>query len=179
MRNRTLKNLGILISAVLVVAAIITLIELGTFDNRLWLSYGILLLIGSGIIYLGWLALKREEAPSKLLLIVLVGLLLRLAVGVALYEGLPKWGYDEKAQRAGYVYWDAFKRDNDAYAIARSDKPILQASTSDVISDQYGGLLALSAFIYRYSPAVGHHPLLVVVPLAAISSLAIGGSSGR
>jgi hypothetical protein len=173
MRNNTVKNLGIVLVSVLILAAVITLIEMASFDVRLWLSYAILLLIGSGIIYLGWLAVRGEEAPRKLLLIVLAGLSLRLAVGVALYQGLPRWGYDEKAQRAGYVYWDAFKRDKDAYAIAKSDQPILQVFTSDVISDQYGGLLALSAFIYRYSPADGHHPLSVVIPLASISVLAI------
>lgn len=165
--------MGILIAVVLILAAVITLIEMAAFDIRLWLSYGILLLFGCGVIYLGWLAVKGEQAPRKLLLIVFLGLLLRLGVGVALYQGLPRWGYDEKAQRAGYVYWDAFKRDKDAYAIARSDQPLIKAFTSDVISDQYGGLLALSAFIYRYSPAVGHHPLLTVIPLAFVSSLAI------
>jgi hypothetical protein len=173
MRNSLLKSLGILIGAILILAALITLIEQGYFDIPLWFSYAILLLIGSAVVYLGWLAVRGEDAPRKLLLIVLAGLLLRLAVGVALYEGLPKWGYDEKAQRAGYVYWDAFKRDKDAYALARGDQPIMRAFSSDVISDQYGGLLALSAFVYRYSPVVGHHPLLVVIPLAAISSLAI------
>jgi hypothetical protein len=173
MRNSRVKSFGSLIGAALVLAAIITVIELAAFDIRLWFSYAMLLLIGFGVIYLGWLAVRGEAPAQKLLIIVLVGLSLRLAVGVALYQGLPRWGYDEKAQRAGYVYWDAFKRDEDAYAIARSDQPISQVFTSDVISDQYGGLLALSAFIYRYSPATGHHPLLIAIPLAAVASLAI------
>ena len=173
MRNSRLKSLGIVLGAVLILAALITLIEMATFDVRLWLSYAVLLLVGSGVISLGWLAVRGEGAPRKLLLIVLLGLSLRLAVGIALYQGLPRWGYDAKVQRAGYVYWDAYKRDEDAYALAKSDQPIVKAFTSDVVSDQYGGLLALSALIYRYTPATGHHPLLVVIPLAAISTLAI------
>jgi hypothetical protein len=153
--------------------SVITFIETLSLEAGLWGAYAVLILLGEGLLYLAWKVVERDGAGKKLFALVLLGMLLRIGVGVALYQGLPRWGYDEKAQRAGYVYWDAYKRDRDAYAMARGPQPLSAAFSSDNTSDQYGGLLALSAFIYRYTPVVGHHPLLVVIPLAAISTLAI------
>lgn len=167
------KSLLLLTGLALAAGVAISLIETAALDLGLWAAYSFLVLLGEGLLYLAWKLVEREGAAKKLFTLALFGLFLRIGVGVALYQGLPRWGYDEKAQNAGYVYWDAYKRDSDAYARARSDQPLISAYTSRTISDQYGGLLAISGLIYRYSPVSGHHPLLVVVPLAAISMLAV------
>jgi len=171
--QRSRATILLLTGLAIISGAVITLVETLVLDLGLWAAYSFLILVGEGLLYLGWKLVEREGAAKKLFTLALFGLALRIGIGVVLYQGLPRWGYNETAQRAGYVYWDAYKRDSDAYAIARSDQPLSTAYSSSRISDQYGGLLAFSALIYRYSPVSGHHPLLVVIPLAAISTLAI------
>jgi hypothetical protein len=61
---------------------------------------------------------------------------LRLAVGVTLHLALPIYGHDDDDDRAGYVYTDAHKRDNQAWSLATSDRSITDAFSSRYASDQ-------------------------------------------
>ncbi len=163
----------LLIGLALVAGGVVAWIETAALDLGLWAAYAFLILVGEGLLYLAWRVVKRDGADKKLFTFALIGLFLRIGVGVALYQGLPRWGYDEKAQRAGYVYWDAYKRDTDAYARARSDQPLLTAFTTPKPSDQYGGVLVLSSLIYRHIGLPGHHPLLITTFFASISLLTV------
>jgi hypothetical protein len=140
---------------------------------RSWLAYTVLVAISILLLYLVWKTVEAGEAPRWLFLAALLAFVLRLGVGLALFRALPVYGYGEKAERAGYVYWDAYKRDRDAYARGRGDSQLIAAFTDPKRSDQYGGLLFISAGIYRYLGAEEHRPLLPVTLLAGLSSLAV------
>jgi 4-amino-4-deoxy-L-arabinose transferase-like glycosyltransferase len=105
--------------------------------------------------------------------VLFVALAFRLGVGVALMRTLPVYGYDEDPQRAGYVFYDSFARDEDSWARAKSDQPLISAFTDRRPSDQYGGLLFLSAAIYRFLGGDVHRPLLIVLPGAIVSSAGV------
>ena len=71
---------------------------------------------------------------------------LRFVGGVATYLALPVYGYvDDEDQSAGFVYTDAHRRDAQAWELANSDRPIMDAFKEKFAYDQYGGLLAFSA----------------------------------
>ena len=139
-----------------------------------WFSFFVVLIIAAGLIALGW-RLLRIEAPPRWLLALLVGsALLRLFVGVVWFVGLPDWGYASPAETAGYVMIDAYNRDVSAWELSQDEKPLWKAFQGGYRRfDQYGGLLFLSAAVYRYLGAPTHQPLLVVVFTAACSALAL------
>ena len=83
-------------------------------------------------------------------MIIALAFLLRLGVGVGLYLGLPVYGHTDEDDRAGYVFTDAHNRDNQAWTLATSEDPIVDAFSKKYASDQYGGLLAFNALLYRY-----------------------------
>ena len=98
---------------------------------------------------------------------------LRLVLGVVWFLALPAGGYETDVQQAGYVMEDAFNRDRAAWELARTDQPLIVAFQGYSSSDQYGGLLFLSAGVYRYLGGVEHTPLLVLALAATISGLAV------
>ena len=95
---------------------------------------------------------------------------LRLAFGVFAYYALPVLGYDSDVENAGYIFFDAARRDSAAWDLAQSGRSLSEAFSGQYESDQYGGLLALSALVYRITPSDTHQPLLV----AALAALAGG-----
>ena len=105
--------------------------------------------------------------------IILFAFLLRLGLGVTASILLPQVGYESKPQQAGYLFFDAYRRDSQAWDLAQSGKPLSRAFDQKFASDQYGGLLWVSAFTYRYLSAGTHQPLLVVLLAALIGSLGI------
>ena len=102
-------------------------------------------------------------AGKMLAYIMVLAFFLRLAVGVTLHLGLPLYGHEDEDDRAGYVFTDAHKRDNQAWDLATSERPITDAFSSKYASDQYGGLLAFNALIYRYLSPDAQRPLLLVL----------------
>ncbi len=99
---------------------------------------------------------------------------LRLAGGVGAYELLPVYGYqNSKDGVAGYTYTDAHRRDEQAWRLAVSEKPVFDAFSREYSSDQYGGLLALSAFVYRYLSSDAHRPLMMILLAAFVAALGI------
>jgi hypothetical protein len=135
------------------------------------LGYLVLAAVCAGLASLAWREVAGREAPRGLAVMLIVAVALRLGTGIALARLLPIYGYTR--QQAGYIFQDARLRDNDAWALGRSDQPLTRAFVRPQESDQYGGLLFLSAAIYRYLSAGVHRPLLVVVPAAAFGSLAV------
>ncbi|WP_299024447.1 hypothetical protein [uncultured Thermanaerothrix sp.] len=89
--------------------------------------------------------------------------LLRLVLGLGLSLALPEWGYDTPQQNRGYLYYDAFKRDQQAWEVAISSAPVISALGGRYVSDQYGGMLALSALVYRYLSPDQHRPWLILI----------------
>ena len=161
------------LAAPVVISAGVALIDpRGAF----WPAFGGYLavcLLGAVLLRAGWRATIDERTPRAVLVAVLTGLALRLVVGLGLQVGLPDLGYDTVVQNAGYVYHDAYARDSDAWARGRSDLPLSSAFLDRRVSDQYGGLLFISAAAYRYLSEGVHRPLLITLLAVAVSTLAI------
>lgn len=88
---------------------------------------------------------------------------LRLLIGIILFAALPVYGYDEEPPNNGYLYLDAYRRDSDAWALASSGQSLADAFGNEFATDQYGGLLSLSAGVYRLLSPDAHRPLLVLI----------------
>jgi hypothetical protein len=99
---------------------------------------------------------------------------LRLLFGLVVYLGLPVYGHaDSEDDKAGYIFTDAHLRDDQAWNLAASERPILSTFTDKFRYDQYGGLLALSAFMYRYLSPDVHRPLLLILLSAFVAAVGI------
>ncbi len=106
--------------------------------------------------------------PRRIYLLILLAFLLRLGLGMFAYFGLPQVGYDSEIEKAGYLFLDAFNRDTQARELALSGQPLSKAFDEKFSSDQYGGLLWMSAFLYRF---VNDSPLVMLFLSALAGSL--------
>ncbi len=133
-----------------------------------WASSTGLLFGGSVLLYWLW-----EKAGSGRLLAWMVALafILRLGSGLTLSMIVPVYGNNSPEEKAGSIYSDAQSRDQAAWDLAKSSTPILASFQQDFVSDQYGGLLALSAAVYRYLSPDVHRPYLIQI-LAALAAAA-------
>src|SRR5687768_5847407 len=106
--------------------------------NRLigFASFSFFFLVSLTILLLSY---RWANAGRRLGLIIVLAFLLRLGVGMALYFGLPIYGHADEDDRAGYVFTDAHRRDNQAWKLATSDLPVMGAFSERYGSDQYGG----------------------------------------
>ena len=102
-----------------------------------------------------------------------LALLLRLAAGVAVYIALPINGHNTPDDKAGYVFTDAHRRDDQAWRLASSGKPLWTAFDKSYYTDQYGGLLAFSAFTYRYLSRDAQRPLLIILLASLVAALGV------
>ncbi len=147
-----------------VLGAILAALQPGSFWTGWW-AFGCLLLLG--LLALRWCVVWAGGGRT---LAIMAGLALglRVVVGAALYVVLPLDGYDDPDDRAGHVFTDAHRRDDQAWALADSTSPIWAAFDRSYYTDQYGGLLAASALTYRVLSPDAHRPLLVTT-LAALA----------
>jgi hypothetical protein len=106
-------------------------------------------------------------------IIIALAFFLYLAVAVTLHLALPIYGHDDEDDLAGYVYTDAHKRDDQAWTLATSERPIVDAFSEKYASDQYGGLLAFNALIYRYLSPDAQRPLMLVLFSAFFAALGV------
>lgn len=104
----------------------------------------------------------------RIYFLVLLAFLLRVGLGLFAYFGLPQVGYGSETEKAGYLFLDAYHRDSQARELALSGQPLSRAFDEKFSSDQYGGLLWISAFLYRF---VDDSPLVMVFLAALVGSL--------
>ena len=120
---------------------------------------------------LGGLAwVPEENLPRNIFWLVILAFILRVGVGSALLWSLPRYGYDTVQNRGGYVFNDAYARDNDAWDLAAAGQPLQLALAQQFVSDQYGGLLLLSAAVYRVFSPDFHRPYLIYILSAAAAA---------
>ena len=132
-----------------------------------WLAFTLVIFLGLAALAALW---RWTGSSRTLAWILAIALLLRLGLGVAFSLLLPAAGTDSQPWNAGYFFLDPFRRDVQAWDLAVSDEPLWHALDKSYATDQYGGLLALSALAYRaLSPDV-HRPLLVVA-IAALAAV--------
>ncbi len=173
MKLRSLwKELIIAAAAGLTLAVLLAFSQPGSW-LRGWLAFSALLVPGLVVLVILW---RSADGGKKLFWVMLAALLLRVGVGVALEKVLPVAGSGADNQLAGYVFYDSYHRDTQAWSLAESDQPIIKAFSKSYSMDQYGGLLALSALTYRLLSPDAHRPLLVIV-LAALTA-AVGVATG-
>lgn len=140
-----------------------------------WAGFLGALALAAGLLLVCWLALRSERLPGWLLGLTILAALLRLAAGVTWHLALPVGGYNSPAELSGYVMADAYERDRAAWDLGVSSKPLARAFQGGYRkADQYGGLLYLSALVYRTLGEPSRHtPLLMVVFSAFVSGLAV------
>lgn len=158
----------LLISAAL--AALLVVLGPGGWVVTGWLGLWVCATLGGLLLYWAW---RWAGGGRGLAWMVVTALVLRLAFGVFLYLSLPTLGYDTPEAQAGYLFPDAYSRDTEAWELAQSGQPVWTAFQDQFISDQYGGLLAVSAVAYRWLSADIQRPFLVMLLAALVSSLAI------
>jgi hypothetical protein len=170
--------LGWLIALALLGACLLLLawVSSGFQDLASWGVFAPVLLAGAALLWAGWRAMgadQRLELPAWLGWLMAGAALLRLVAGMVWFVALPAGGYGNPAESLGYVMADAHQRDVAAWKLAQSDRPLTRAFSDYRMADQYGGLLFLSGFVYRYFGGPTHHPLQIVVLTAAFSALAV------
>jgi hypothetical protein len=119
------------------------------------------------------IAHRWSSGEKTLGYIITLAFFLRLAVGVTLHLALPIYGHNDEDDQAGYVFTDAHHRDDQAWTLATSDHPILNAFSKKYASDQYGGLLAFNALLYRYFSADVQRPLMLILFSAFFAALGV------
>lgn len=122
------------------------------------------------VLYTAWRAAGQGKALAWMMILTFV---LRLGLGIFLTWGLPLFGYEEAPQQAGFVFQDAFRREASAWELAQSGDPLTKAFSNDYTADQYGGLLAMDAFIYRYISPDAFRPALITILSASSFALSL------
>lgn len=165
----TAKDLLYLLPVSLVLGAGLAFIQPGTW----WIGFSSF----SFFFLLSFSLLKFFSSWSgggrTLAWIIALAFFLRFGVGVALHVALPIYGHEDEDDRAGYVFTDAHRRDNQAWKLAASEYPVIDAFSKQYGSDQYGGLLAFNTFVYRYFSPDAQRPLLLVLLSAFFAALGI------
>lgn len=153
----------------IVFSAIISTISEFEFSTVFWGSTLLYAILFFFLIYL-----FNTTSKSKFLGgVIIFALISRLGMGLITTYNLIDWGYDSDPYESGYLFKDAFTRDNQAWDLASSDKPIWAAFTSDFFSDQYGGLLALSSFVYRIFTPEAHMQFNIITLVSFINIIGI------
>lgn len=168
--SRHLLPGGIFLLISLLAAAIFPLVIKDPNWIKAWLITSLVLFISLLLLYAAWHLGGRDRTLAWFLAL---AFLLRILAGLITEAGLPIWGFEETVQKSGYLFYDAYKRDNDAWALAKSDQTLLSAFKNEFVGDQYGGLLSLSALVYRNLSNDLHRPYLVMLLTALAGSLAV------
>ncbi|MBN8579403.1 MAG: glycosyltransferase family 39 protein [Anaerolineae bacterium] len=135
-----------------------------------WLAFSILFML-SGMLLIA--SVRWAGAGKALMWMVILAFALRFGGGVSTYLLLPVLGHEDTDDQSGHIFTDAHRRDDQAWDLAASDRPILDAFNRRFAYDQYGGLLAFSAFIYRYLSPDAHRVLLLVLVSALMGVLGL------
>ncbi len=170
MKNGILKNLRISIPAAVLLGGVVCLVNPGEKPLLGWLGSTTLSFIFLfGIIY----AIEKLQSPKQVKIISVVNFVVRVIAGIALFMMLPIFGYEEEPPQAGYLYLDAYRRDADAWQIASTDESIFTGFQDEFYTDQYGGMLSLSASVYRVFSPDTHRPILILLLTSLVSTLGI------
>ena len=164
-----LKDMLLAMILGVVLGSVISLFSPGNFWAGL-LGIGLLgFLTAFGVIRI----CRRLQPERSLIILMIVTFSVRLLLGIILNQGLPVLGFDNEVQKAGYVFSDAYERDQAAYRIATSGGVFKQDLSEFQAADQYGGLLALSAVLYQVFSVDTHRPLLMVMISAFAMSIGL------
>ncbi len=163
------KYIIVILVASVLVAAGLAAIQPGSWWIS-WLGFSALLALGLAALVAAW---RWSGGGRSMGWMIGLALALRLAAGAGTYLALPVNGYDVPDDKAGYVFTDAHRRDDQAWELAQSGKPLTAAFDKTFYTDQYGGLLAISALTYKVFSPDTHRPLIMVLLAALVAALGI------
>ncbi len=171
MKNKflTLRDLIYLLPAAVLVGAGLAALQPGSFWLG-WLAFAGLFALGLSALILAW---RWAGAGRTLAWMVGLAVLLRLAAGIGVYLALPIDGYKVPDDQAGFVFTDAHRRDDQAWELASSGQSLLTGFDHTYYTDQYGGLLVLSALTYRVLSPDTHRPLLILALATLTAALGV------
>jgi hypothetical protein len=152
------------------ITALVIALGEGGWNTQVWLLAGMIVSVG---FFLLTLAVRWAGVEKALIWIVAIGLGLRLVISVGLTLALPVYGYDNDEHNAGYIFADSYDRDTQAWSLAKSGAPVLNAFENQYLSDQYGGLLAILALEYRYLSPDAHRQLLPLIISATFFMISV------
>lgn len=169
--SRILRLLGFSIAVGAAGGIILAALEPSGLTVNSMLSYGAFTAVLTFLaVYAAW----RLNPPATVTKLAVAAILLRVLFGVGIALMLPMHGYDEVPQRAGYIFRDAYTRDRQAWEFVEQQKPVSQMfNREELYSDQYGGMLAISAGIYRVFSADAHRPWLIILLSAFASGIGV------
>ncbi len=137
-----------------------------------WVTFTLVFLFGLAALSGLW---RSNGSRASFGLMLLLAVVLRLGLGIALSYVLPAYGNDTPVQKAGYIFADAYRRDNQAWDLASSQDSLLNAfNKSSANNDQYGGLLFVSSLLYRLGSPDAHRPWLIILLAALVSGIGVG-----
>jgi len=174
--NRLLAAIGLTTLVLLSLAFGLAWVSAGFDNTTSWSSFFGVLVIAVGLLWLSWKAIQSDKqlsVPGWLGWLLVGAALFRLVAGMIWFVVLPRWGYASPIEQNGYVMSDAATRDQGAWRLSQSEKPLWTAFQDYPQYDQYGGLLYVSALVYRYLGGGTHNSLLIVVLTAACSALSV------
>ena len=165
-----LKDFIFTIPASLILSLIIAFIQKGGNFFIGWLGFFALTLISATALVISW---RWAGAGKTLAWMIGLALVLRLASGLAVYIALPINGNPAADDKAGFVFTDAHRRDDQAWQLASSGQSLVAAFDKTYYTDQYGGLLAFSALTYKIFSPDFHRPLMILLLAALTAALGV------
>ena len=136
-----------------------------------WLAYFIILDLGLLALSALW---RSAGAACGLAWMLGLALVLRLGIGIFFSYVLPVYGDNNEANRAGYIYRDAYTYDTQAWDLAASGDPLWKAfERSSGIEEQYGGLTFTLGLTYRLLSPDAHRPWLTILLSALMGALGV------
>jgi len=168
--HQLLKHLIFVVGCSLALGAVFQAIfAIGDFW-RGFIAASVLILTCGVCLYFSWTLFGRGKTLAWMMFL---AFFLRLAYGVFLAWGLPRYGYETTTQQGGFVYEDPSRREKDAWELAKSDQPLSLAFKNVFETDQYGGMLAVSSFVYRTISLDAYRPALISILSAGAFALSV------
>jgi len=138
---------------------------------RSWLAYGLISTLACAGLVFAWRGVGGGRGLAWMLILAFG---LRIATAAALQFALPLFGNGSDPELNGYIFYDAYARDQVAWTLAQTDRPVIAAFSGEYVNqDQYGGLLAISTLAYRALSPDASRPLLTVLLGAFLYSLGL------
>jgi len=153
----------------LCLGALLSFLQPGSFWIG-WLSFSFILLLS---FYLFTLLHRWAGNGRTLAWMIVLAFAFRLIIGVGVYLALPIDGYNEVDDKAGFLFTDAHRRDDQAWDLAQSDESIISAFNKTYHTDQYGGLLAFISLAYRTLSPDAHRVVLLILLSAIVATLGV------
>lgn len=137
---------------------------------RGWLVGAVLLVPGVYALAASW---RWGGGGRALGWMVALAFLLRLGLGTAVSLLLPVYGHDSEVERAGYLFYDAYRRDSEAWDAAQSMTALSDPFNAVYDTDQYRGMIVLSVLVYHYLSPDAHRMLLIVAAGAFAAAMGV------